>query len=695
MTRIELSDVSMVYQTAGNPVVAIDQVSLQLDPGEIVLLVGPSGSGKTSLLSVLGCILRPTSGQVWIGGIDAAQVNEVRLSELRARNFGYVFQHYNLFNALTARENVEAAQRMKFGSVPNVRDETSRLLDRVGLANRSEHKPRALSGGQCQRVAIARALIGNPAVILADEPTGALDTENALDVMKLFRGMAHNDGRIVVMVSHDHRLEKYADRVLRMEDGRLMATRTEGPRPCIPVAEAVATALDHAAPLGRSLPPDGRTSAETARAQSADFERSALRLSAPQEPDLIEAGASLSSREVKDAASETTGPAAAPRAARTGRRPRRIAGVMLLGLLMAWGTHLRSQSVEHRAAGSSEPQVPQPKRVSRPVTALGKVEARRGSMNLSIPLPGTLAKVYVEEGQWFEKGQLLAELINDDLLARVDMATHELTQAEAHLELLALGSRKEEINEARAEVEGLNAQHAYLTNLKQMRERLFSRRAASQEEVLEIQSRADMNSKELEAATARWDRLKAGPRQQEIAGAAAAVRAARARLCETTIAHERSRLKASRAGCVLRLLRREGESVAGTDQTPVLVVADPRELEVRAEVDESQARLVREGLQSSVSIPGHEGIALAGTVRRIADTMGRKAIRSDDPLENVDSRVLEVIVSLAKPGSLRINQRVNVSIHTESAPVDRPHVTAPPTEFDKSGILSLLSRPFR
>jgi ABC transporter len=108
-----------------------------LDPGEIVLLVGPSGSGKTSLLSVLGCILRPTSGQVWIGGVDAAQVNEVRLSELRARNFGYVFQHYNLFGALTARENVEAAQRMKFGSVPKVRDETSRLLDRVGLANRS------------------------------------------------------------------------------------------------------------------------------------------------------------------------------------------------------------------------------------------------------------------------------------------------------------------------------------------------------------------------------------------------------------------------------------------------------------------------------------------------------------------------------------------------------------------------------
>ncbi len=147
-------------------------------------------------------------------------------------------------------------------------------------------------------------------------------------------------------------------------------------------------------------------------------------------------------------------------------------------------------------------------------------------MNLSIPLPGILAKVYVEEGQWFEKGQLLAELINDDLIVRVDIATHELTQAEVRLELLALGSRKEEIDEARAQVEGLNAQRAYLTNVKRMRERLFARRAASQEEVLEIQSCADVNTKDVEAATARWERLKVGPPQQEIAGAQAAVRVA-------------------------------------------------------------------------------------------------------------------------------------------------------------------------
>jgi putative ABC transport system ATP-binding protein len=695
MTRIELIDVNMVYQTAGNPVVAIDQASLVLEPGEIVLLVGPSGSGKTSLLSVLGCILRPTSGQVWIGDVDAAQVNEVRLSELRARNFGYVFQHYNLFDALTARENVEAAQRMKFGSRKTVRDEASRLLDRVGLANRSEHKPRALSGGQCQRVAIARALIGNPAVILADEPTAALDTENALDVMRLFRGMAHDDGRIVVMVSHDHRLEKFADRVLRMEDGCLMSTRTDGSRPRILVPGPVATALSNAASEARLLPPGDRTSPETTDALRANDGQGASCSSAPHEPDLIEAGALPSRGVVKNAASDTKLAAAAPRAARTGRRLPRRASLMLLSVLVPCGLQLRLDSGEHRAAGSSEAQVAQPKHISRSVIALGKVEAGQGSMNLSITLPGMLAKVYVEEGQWFEKGQVLAELMNEDLIARVDIATHELTQAEARLELLTLGSRKEEIDEARAQVEGLSSQHAYLSSLKRMREQLFSRRAASKEEVLEFQSRADVNTKELEAAMARWERLKAGPRQQEIAGAEAAIRVARARLHEATITHERSRLKAPRAGCVLRLYRREGESVSGTDQTPVLVMADPRELAIRAEVDESQARLVREGLQASVSIPGHEGIAFGGTVRRISDTMGRKVIHSDDPLENVDSRVLEVIVSLPKPGSLRINQRVHVSIHTDSARADLARLTSPPKDVEANGILSILSRRFR
>ena len=124
-------------------------------------------------------------------------------------------------------------------------------------------------------------------------------------------------------------------------------------------------------------------------------------------------------------------------------------------------------------------------------------------------------------------------------------------------------------------------------------------------------------------------------------------------------------------------------------------MADPRELAIRAEVDESQARLIREGLQASVSIPGHEGIALEGTVRRISDTMGRKVIHSDDPLENVDSRVLEVIVSLPKPGSLRINQRVHVSIHTDSAPADLARLTSPPKDVEANGILSILSRRFR
>ena len=402
------------------------------------------------------------------------------------------------------------------------------MLDRVGLANRSEHKPQALSGGQCQRVAIARALIGNPAVILADEPTAALDTENALDVMKLFRRLAHDDGRIVVMVSHDQRLEKFADRVLRMEDGRLMSTRTEGSRPRIPVPEPVATALENAAGLGRSLPPGDGTRPETAGALRADLGQGRIALEGTPRtgPDRVRrlvvarCGEECGIRDDVAGRSAAGGPdAASVPPWREPGAPRSVGGMRVAAPIALRRT---SRGRLERGAG------PRTERESRSVTALGKVEARQGSMNLSITLPGILARVYVEEGQWFEKGQLLAELINDDLIARVDIATHELTQAEARLELLALGSRKEEIDEARAQVEGLNAQRAYLSNLKRMREQLFSRRAASKEEVLEIQSRADVNTKELEAATARWERLKVGPRQQEIAGAEAAVRVARA-----------------------------------------------------------------------------------------------------------------------------------------------------------------------
>ncbi|HTL34892.1 MAG TPA: ABC transporter ATP-binding protein, partial [Kofleriaceae bacterium] len=170
-----------------------------------------------------GLLLKPTAGEVWIEGKDVAGLSERQLPPLRARNFGFVFQGFNLFPALTALDNVAMAIQMKDPSVKHPRSEAARLLEMVGLGSRAHHLPGDLSGGQKQRVAIARALGGNPPIIVGDEPTAALDTKTALSVMELLRELATQRGRAVVVVTHDPRLERFADRVVRVEDGHIVS----------------------------------------------------------------------------------------------------------------------------------------------------------------------------------------------------------------------------------------------------------------------------------------------------------------------------------------------------------------------------------------------------------------------------------------------------------------------------------------
>jgi len=210
-----------IYGTGETAVAALADASLEILPGEVTLIEGPSGSGKTTLISILGLLLRPTTGEVWIEGRNVAGLTERDLPPLRARNFGFVFQGFNLFPALTALDNVAMAIQMKDPRAADPRGEARRLLDLVGLASRAHHLPADLSGGQKQRVAIARALGGNPPIIVGDEPTAALDTKTALSVMELLRELASAHGRAVVVVTHDPRLERFADRVVRVEDGRI------------------------------------------------------------------------------------------------------------------------------------------------------------------------------------------------------------------------------------------------------------------------------------------------------------------------------------------------------------------------------------------------------------------------------------------------------------------------------------------
>lgn len=221
---LAVEQVTKTYDVGGAPVQALRGVDLSLHAGEVLLLLGPSGSGKTTLLSIMGCILQATSGRVIVGGRDVARAAERDLPAVRLRHFGFVFQGFNLFPALTAAENVEVALGLKGVRGRAARAAALEALAAVDLADKAGALPANLSGGQKQRVAIARALAGDPSIILADEPTAALDSTSGQLVMDLLRSLASRHQRAVVIVTHDSRTFRYADRIVAIEDGRLAST---------------------------------------------------------------------------------------------------------------------------------------------------------------------------------------------------------------------------------------------------------------------------------------------------------------------------------------------------------------------------------------------------------------------------------------------------------------------------------------
>ena len=219
---LEVRDLVKTFSLDGTTINAVDGVSFQVKSGEFVALVGPSGSGKTTMLSILAALLTPTSGQVLIDGQNLAQMNEKKRVKLRREKIGFTFQSNNLIPYLTARENVEFMLRLnnKLDRAGRVRSDE--LLARLGLMERLHSLPAQMSGGQQQRVAIARALIHNPAVVLADEPTASLDTERAFQVVETFAHLIHENDRAGIMVTHDLRMCQFVDRVLQMQDGKLV-----------------------------------------------------------------------------------------------------------------------------------------------------------------------------------------------------------------------------------------------------------------------------------------------------------------------------------------------------------------------------------------------------------------------------------------------------------------------------------------
>jgi putative ABC transport system ATP-binding protein len=221
MTVLEGRDVTKVFREGSQTVAVLNGASLSLDRGEIVALEGPSGSGKTTFLTILGCMLTPSSGRVSIDGREVDPDRPDLLPGHRRASIGFVFQQFNLFPALTAAENVEYALNLKGTRGVKARREAARLLEAVGLADRSRFLPRDLSGGQKQRVAIARALVGAAPILLADEPTANLDTHVGTQILELFRGLAKQENRALLIVTHDPKVRVIADRVVRIHDGMI------------------------------------------------------------------------------------------------------------------------------------------------------------------------------------------------------------------------------------------------------------------------------------------------------------------------------------------------------------------------------------------------------------------------------------------------------------------------------------------
>jgi putative ABC transport system ATP-binding protein len=226
---IQLEDVTKAYDMGKVEVQALCGIDLTIEDGEMVAIMGPSGSGKTTLMNILGCLDVPTSGRYLLDGIDVSRLSDNRLAKIRSRKIGFVFQlsnlrSFNLVSRTSAVRNVELP--LVYAGVRDRRNPARRALEQVGLSDREKHLPNELSGGQQQRVAIARALINDPALLLADEPTGNLDTASSAEIMKLL-GALNEAGRTVVVITHEEEVARFAKRIVRLRDGRIASDHVQ------------------------------------------------------------------------------------------------------------------------------------------------------------------------------------------------------------------------------------------------------------------------------------------------------------------------------------------------------------------------------------------------------------------------------------------------------------------------------------
>lgn len=220
---IQTENLSKVYQMGDNEVRALDGASFTIEKGEMVAIMGPSGSGKSTLMSIIGCLDVPSGGKYMLDGVSVENMDESKLAEIRGQKIGFVFQQFNLLARTSALENVMMPLTYAGVSGKERHDRALKALDRVGLSERTHHAPNELSGGQQQRVAIARALVNEPAILLADEPTGALDSKTGVEIMELFQSLHNDREQTVILVTHDAYVARHTDRIIKLSDGQIVS----------------------------------------------------------------------------------------------------------------------------------------------------------------------------------------------------------------------------------------------------------------------------------------------------------------------------------------------------------------------------------------------------------------------------------------------------------------------------------------
>jgi putative ABC transport system ATP-binding protein len=220
---IQAQDLTKVYQMGNTEVRALNGASFTIDNGEMVAIMGPSGSGKSTLMSIIGCLDVPSDGSYMLDGVAVEHMDDSKLAEIRGRKIGFVFQQFNLLARTSALENVMLPLTYAGISGKERKERALKALERVGLSDRTHHAPNELSGGQQQRVAIARALVNAPAILLADEPTGALDSRTGVEIMGLFQSLHKDEGQTVILVTHDSYVARHTDRIIKISDGRIVS----------------------------------------------------------------------------------------------------------------------------------------------------------------------------------------------------------------------------------------------------------------------------------------------------------------------------------------------------------------------------------------------------------------------------------------------------------------------------------------